>query len=450
MQELSAYLLEANGLNQEKVTDRISAIAKSVSAWLTKKGATAPTHSSGTFESLTDNGNGRFTREHIITDNGMLEEIRLDEYSRGGQTFTTMLSVVALSSKVAVYGSLSVTNTVSVIAPVYTDPRCPTVIRDLLSSFPDWSLNGNPLGQGRSRYIKGESACEALVEQLASTERLLPVVLVSENDDEVLWPKLDNELAFDLAGLAHVVRVDEDASWFLTDELGRENSCYLGAVRLYWPTRLDQSGEPKFPGTVWTASALLSNDHDGKGFNRLRSTLRRRVMNVAALTVVPPPEMRDIKKAASRKRLQELEQRASANSDELALARLYIDENEELKSALEKSKSEIAALNARAEMAEYALAQLKSSDATTEPDLSEPQESGEPKPGEERYYKKQHSKPAYDVLIRVDGCGHTSWQSAAKADKAKKGVERLEGRNDWKNIQHCGSCTGGGMWKVRW
>jgi len=107
-------------------------------------------------------------------------------------------------------------------------------------------------------------------------------------------------------------------------------------------------------------------------------------------------------------------------------------------------------LNARAEMAEYALAQLKSSDATTEPDLSEPQESGEPKPGEERYYKKQHSKPAYDVLIRVDGCGHTSWQSAAKADKAKKGVERLEGRNDWKNIQHCGSCTGGGMWKVRW
>lgn len=150
MQELSAYLLEANGLNQDKVTDRISAIAKSVSAWLTKKGATDPTHSSGTFESLTDNGNGRFTREQIITDNGMLEEIRLDEYSRGGQTFTTMLSVVALSSKVAVYGSLSVTNTVSVIAPVYTDPRCPTVIRDLLSSFPDWSLNGNPLGQGES------------------------------------------------------------------------------------------------------------------------------------------------------------------------------------------------------------------------------------------------------------------------------------------------------------
>jgi hypothetical protein len=155
MQELSAYLLEANGLNQTQVRDRISAIARSVSAWLTKKGAADPTHSSGTFDSLTDNGNGRFTREQIVADNGTLEEIRLDEYSRGGQTFTTMLSVIALSSKVSVYASLSVTNTVSVIAPVYTDPRCPTVIRDLLSSFPDWSLNGNPLGQGKSSYIKG-------------------------------------------------------------------------------------------------------------------------------------------------------------------------------------------------------------------------------------------------------------------------------------------------------
>jgi len=450
MQELSAYLLEANGLTPTQVAERIAAITGAVSEWLLLKGATDPALGAGTFESLTNNGNGSFNRERFTAEAGSLDEIRLEEYSRGGQTFTTVLSVVVLEHRVSIYTTLSVTNTASVIAPVYTDPRCPSVIRKLLSLFPDWSLNGNPLGQGNPREIFGEEAAENLVDQLGSVERLLPLVVVSENDEEVLWPKLDSELAFDLAGLAHVVRIDEDASWVLTDEVGQQNSCYRGAVRLYWPVRRDRYGDVQFPGTVWTASALLSNDHDGKGLKRLRSSLRRRVMSVAALTLVPPAEIRGIKNAAARRRLQELEGRASSNSDELELARLYVEENEELKAALEQAKTEIAVLSGRAEMAEYALSKLKPTDAESEPALSDPDDGDSPGPDEVRYYKKTHSKAMYDVLVRVDGCGHTSWQSAGKADKAKKGVEKLESRSDWKSIQHCGNCTGGGMWKVRW
>ena len=54
-------------------------------------------------------------------------------------------------------------------------------------------------------------------------------------------------------------------------------------------------------------------------------------------------------------------------------------------------------------------------------------------------------------MVRVQDCGCDNWQSAHAADKARKGIARLENdRIDWKTMQHCASCTGGGMWKVRW
>lgn len=450
MQKLSAYLLEARNLSAEQYAERSSTISNAIAEWLTQKGVTDPTRDSGTFDSLTTNGNGKFSREKKLTDAGALEEIRLDEFLRGGQTFTTVLSVVLLNSGILVYATLSVTNTVSVLAPVYTDPRCPSVIRKLLSLYTDWSLNGNALGQGKPRQLIGEEGAQNLIEQLESELRVLPIVVVSKNDGEILWEKLDGELAFDLAGLAHVVTIDDEGSWVLTDEIGKENSCYLGAVRLYWPLRKGQAGGLLFPGTVWTASALLSNDQDGKGLLRFRSAVRHKVMAVAALTVVPPSEIREIGNLAARTRLIELEQRANSNTDELQLAKLYISENEQLTVDLAQAKNDIASLSSRAETAEYALSQIKTPEESQPVQPSSSDTQAEPKAGETRFYKKMHSKPAYDLLVQVADCGHSTWQSAAKAEKAKKGVERLEGRNNWKSILHCGACTGGGMWKVRW
>jgi len=50
----------------------------------------------------------------------------------------------------------------------------------------------------------------------------------------------------------------------------------------------------------------------------------------------------------------------------------------------------------------------------------------------------------------VGDCGHNSWQGANKADKAKKGIAKLEGTEAWRLVQHCGKCTGGGFWRVEW
>lgn len=300
---------------------------------------------------------------------------------------------------------------------------------------------------GLIRTVDDDDTIDSLIDEITSESRVRPIVVVSQNEGEFIWPRLPNDLAYDLAGLAKVFTVDDDASWDLTEELGKLNSCYLGAVRLYWPAR-KSNGDLQFPGTVWTASTLLSMDHDTKGLTRFRSIVRRTVMSVAAMTVDPPNSIRVIQNFHARQRLQELEAKANSNTEELELARLYIEENEELKNEIAQLKANISSLNARAEVAEYALEQVKGKEHS-DTNQSETEDDS-PQPGEIRYYKKTHSKPSYDVLVRVSDCGHSSWQSSAKADKARKGLERLEGRGDWQSLHHCGSCTGGGLWRVRW
>jgi len=448
MQTLASYLIEKENLSDGEVAIRSDAISARVRDWLLGKGVTDPNALSGTFNSLTSNSSGSFSRRSISNEKGAYEEIRLEEPSRGGQLFSTVISKVLSPTKIAVHATLSVKNNISVIAPVATDPRCPALIRSLLELYPDWTFGGNAIGTATARAVAGSEDAEILLSNLVSESRLRPVVVVSQNEGEFVWPHLPDELAYDLAGLADVVSIDDDASWELTEHLGKRNSCYLGAVRLYWPSKKAMNGSLQLPGTVWTASNLLSMDHDEKGLVRFRSAIRRAVMSVAALTVEPPSAIRQIQNFYARQRLQELEARADTNTEELELARLYVEENEELKAEVAQLKADLSELSGRAEVAEYALSQVKSKDPLVA-DISATDDDS-PFDGETRYYKKIHSKPAHDVLVRVTDCGHSSWQNSAGADKARKGVERLEKRGDWKSMQHCGSCTGGGLWRVRW
>jgi chromosome segregation ATPase len=144
------------------------------------------------------------------------------------------------------------------------------------------------------------------------------------------------------------------------------------------------------------------------------------------------------------------------------IADSYAADNDKLRrdlaargSELEQLRGEVQRLESEKQVLRFHLRQAKASQdevAELEPDAPE-QDEGEqpPSSGEVRFYKKVHSTRTHDVLKRVNDCGHTSWQSAEKADKAKKGIARLVGeRTEWKSFQHCGSCTGGGMWRVRW
>lgn len=450
MHSLVAYLLESPTLATPELSVRLESIRQSVSDWLRDKGAADPSMNAGTFISLTGDGGGNFTRTTYTTAIGTLDRIKLDEPTRAGQNFSTVLAVTVSSNRITVHCSLSVSATASVVAPQPTDPRCPTVVRTLLEQSTDWHISGTLIGSPEPRKIIGNASGMALANTISDAKRSLPIVVVSEIEGQELWPNLASKVATDLAGLAHVVIVDGDASWGLSGELGKSHSCYRGAVRLYWPPCKRADGETAFNSTTWTASQLLSNDIDGKGLNRFRATLRRLVMSTAALSIVAPSAIREIQRAVARRVIDAIQARAVHDSEELAIARLYLDENLELKAKLEELEQDLARTAARADTAEHALAQFKAPDISdAEDDIAE-SGSSQPNPGDTRFYKKVHSKPGYDVLQEVQDCRHTSWQNASKAEKAKKGLERLTKRSDWKSLQHCGACTGGGMWKVRW
>ena len=450
MQILCAYLLETDPLGDGAAQPRMKAISAAIDEWLRGKGAVDPSAERGEFESLTADGNGSFKREQHATARGWIDDTKLDEFSRGGQIFTTRLTTVLWDNRLYAHCTLAVSNTSSVVAPIPTDPRCPSIVRTLIDQAADWKLNNTAIASVHARVLTGNAGGEVLAGEICLLGRSLPTIVVSEIEDEMLWPQLAEQLAYDLAGLARVVRIDDGAAWALSDQIGKFHSCYRGAVRLYWPPGRRSDGAVYFNSTVWTASDLLSNDHDGKGLNRFRSTVRRQLMSIAALTITPPSAIREIQDSIAKKRLEELEARSKPDSEELAIARLYIVENQDLKAQLEQVRNDLAKTGARADAAEHALGQLKSAEVDREDMQDEAPEDENPSPGDTRFYKKTHSKVAFDVLVPVRDCGHSSWQSSAKADKAKKGLERLLGRDDWKNLQHCGTCQGGGMWKVRW
>ncbi len=451
MQILSAYLFEAPRLRPEDVIASADAIAATLANWMIEKGASNPDLESGSFVSKTKGfPPGSYHRRVVASSLGTLQELVLQEPTNSGQIFITTISVIALNNRVVVYATLAVKNAAAMVAPVFTDPRCPSVVKRLIDMRTDWEFGGYPVPRTIAVPLSGTEGGMNLVSMLQDPARTLPVVVVSEVEGEPIWERLEDVLAADLAGLACVVRIDEEASWTLTDELGKLNSCYLGAVRLYWPMAKgsDEADVPR--SSVWTASYMLSQDSDGKGMQRIRAMIRRSVMTVASLTIEPPAAAREIQNEASRSRFRELEQRANSNSEELELARLFIEENEELKTALDEARREVARQASKAETAEYALSRIKAQGLATEPESVDLSESGAPEPGEIRYYKKTRNAPSHDVLVRIQDCGHNAWQAANKADKAKKGVEKLEGGSAWANFYHCAKCAGGGVWKVEW
>jgi len=449
MLTVAAYRFETPALDEGDIDAAWDEVLQAVDKWLSDKGASHLNSKSGEFASKTSGAIGTFTKAEVSGTSGWLNDVMLREPTEQGHEFVTTVSLARTASQIFFYLTLAAEHTGASLAPVTIYPRCPALVRDMLGLREDWVFGGSEVPPPKPITLSGKEAAQTLAGYLMNPERTLPVTVVSELEGQTVWPDLSEKLAIDLAGLSAVVTIDGAASWQLNDSLGKRRSCYLGAVRVYWPLSHPSKNPDDLVSNLWTAERLLSNDSDAKGLARFTTTLRRRVMNTAALAVSAPVIIRRIKSEDSRQRLAKLQEKANANSEELELARLFIEENEQLKNELEKAKDEAARQAARAETAEYALEQVKSGQSLDDDTVEdEPPES--PSDGEVRYYKKTHSTPSYDVLVRITDCGHNKWQPSNKADKARKGIARLENRDDWKSLYHCGSCRGGGVWKVTW
>src|SRR5262249_23834546 len=148
--------------------------------------------------------------------------------------FRTTVSFATTSGLAELTCALHTGTPVGVVAPLPTNVRCAKLVHAFLEMPLTWSV-GKTLASCRPRRLAGRDGGAELVRLIRDPERTLPLVVVSERERFAIHPALPDDLAKDLAALATVVSIDESASWTMTAAMGREWSCYNGAVRVYWP-----------------------------------------------------------------------------------------------------------------------------------------------------------------------------------------------------------------------
>ncbi|MYD53518.1 MAG: hypothetical protein F4W96_04340 [Chloroflexi bacterium] len=108
----------------------------------------------------------------------------------------------------------------------------PRLIPEPIKRF-ECRLDGHPLSVTPAQ-VNSDNVTGFVKDVILSHERRLPIVVLSQTDDG--QTALDPGTLQDrLAGLATVAVLQPQATWELTDLLGRHLTCFRGAVRIYWP-----------------------------------------------------------------------------------------------------------------------------------------------------------------------------------------------------------------------
>lgn len=118
--------------------------------------------------------------------------------------------------------------------PVDADPFRPGLVDQFLT-IADGLVGGRPVPLAVDRLDRF-TASRFAIDVLLDPGRQLPVVVLSPHPDTG-DPLADPERVLDeLFGLAHVAQlVNRDATFALTDRVGKLWSCFHGAARVYWP-----------------------------------------------------------------------------------------------------------------------------------------------------------------------------------------------------------------------
>lgn len=413
-------------------------VISTIEQWCSSKGIPSSALNSddmGHFASISPGETGEYRTEALSSESKHYLEIVLQEpIADGAQLFETHIRLAATDQSTAISTVLRGGFANSRVAPLELTPKCPRFIKELLARHPGWTHEDWPVQYTpRVHDIPG---AEALVDTLQNPKRSLPVLVLSTLDGKPADEKLASLLSRRLTGLAHVVEIDDTSSWVLTSVVGKNLSTYLGALRIYWPGFTENSDRYAHP--LWTHEKLKETFQRQGGPLSFADRISRLVCLAAAGAVHCPSEIPKMRAKLSHQRRQRT---ARTEDDNTAC---YLQEIERLESLLEKRDQQLQ------EAYEGGWQQREGSPIPADREDVSEQEDKTPGPGSVKYYKKLYSAPTHDALKEVSSCNHNKWESAHKADKAKKGIEKLEGSRQWKKVEHCASCTGGGRWKVTW
>lgn len=145
----------------------------------------------------------------------------------------TELRLATEGDTVEVFVDVQLLDTGPAVRPEGKDVDRPAVVRELIEAF-TCNYGGHPLTTKASR-VTARIAETFTRDVVLNSNRRLPVVVVSRDGEGACAVDPDS-LQSRLAGLATVAVYDEEATWTLTEQLGRPLTCFGGAVRVYWPS----------------------------------------------------------------------------------------------------------------------------------------------------------------------------------------------------------------------
>jgi len=226
----------------------------------------------------------------------------------------------------------------------YTVGR-PRVVTDILSSCP-CTINGTPVPT-MVTTLPVDAVSRFTNSTLFSPQRPLPVLMVSK-DPFTENPIVDPEqIQAQLLGFAQVVLLENKwAAFVLSDIVGKELSCYNGAVRLYWPGLTPESDPMGHP--LYLPQTLRQHAEAGQELHRY---LFRRLTGISALRYAEGTVIGDVRRSFEQQQQAHTEQlRTQLSSREVDYEQVCQgletawDENSRLKKDLESASARVVEL----------------------------------------------------------------------------------------------------------
>ena len=208
------------------------------------------------------------------------------------------------------------------------------------------------LSQPKPRVIKNETGVQHLVNHLRAPLRRSDIYVISlpEGSEETRDAVIDPfNLARSVFGAAHVYVITGNASFALSDTIGREFSVYRGAVRTYLPG-FDENKDSPFrhpTAMMHTVRDWATCQAGNESFDRFvtRNALLKGTRDGQMQAVLPPYS--EVRRIAFR--LQREHTRSQLTAESSDMLNMALEENEKLETLLGEERETYMSLVALAE-----------------------------------------------------------------------------------------------------